>query len=404
MNVLLIFLSVFIASGSVFAKEIILTGEIAEAGRLLKTKDKLYTFKQSELSQEISELSGKKIRALCEIENATCKLLRYEIAPFTDETGLAPWTLKQIPKYVSKKISSFNPKVTPDGNLLFWTALIERGRSSTQKIWFSSTDENGFWKAGQQMAEPLNNQAPSAVISALPGGNELFVFGSYSEDEMIRDLETEMNKENHRLAATSKSEREYKLRYADLQKLFQRRLDKIYNRVPLYKTSRTGTNWLQPNPIKFPDFYNLYKKPENPTQQVFGGSALSANGRVLIYSAMHNNTAGKLDLYVSIADKSGIFPVGRSIGRMVNTQEEEMAPFLASDDRTLYFSSTGFNGLSIYFTQRIGDGWDNWTSPIEISQNLHGVNFFTIPASGNWAYISRNGNLMMTYIPLEFRP
>ncbi len=394
----------FLFQSTLLAKEIVQTGEIIGGGKFFRSKEINCELSANELSNELAEISGNQVRALIHTTGKTCEIKRYEIAPFATETKLAPWTLKQIPKYVHRKMTAFNPKVTPDGNQMFWTTLVEKRKHSTQKIWYSELDEHGFWKPGIQLTEPLNNETPSAVISALPGGNELFVFGSFSEDEIIKSLEKEMDIEHKKIIKDSKSEREYKMRFADLQIIFQRRLDRIYNRVPLYKTFKSGQNWTSPKPISFPDFYNLYKKEDNPNQQVFGGSALSGSGKVLIYSVMQSDSLGKLDLYISIADKFGNFPLGRNLGRTINTKEEEMAPFLAADDRTLYFSSNGHNGLSIYFTQRVGEGWNNWTNPLEISKKLQGVNFFTIPASGNWAYISKNGLLYMAYLPIEFRP
>ncbi len=403
-SILIILLLIATIGHPLSAKEGIWIGEIIGGGKFFSSKNFQCELTSNELSNELSELAGTKIRAHVSSGGKFCEIDRYEISPFTNDNNLKPWTLKQIPKYVHRNMTAFNPKVTPDGNQMFWTTLIEKKKNSTQKIWYSELDENGFWKPGIQLTEPLNNETPSAVISALPGGNELFVFGSFAEEEILKNLEREMDREHKKIIKESKNEREYKLRFADLQIIYQRQLDRIYNRVPLYKTYKSGNSWTNPKPISFPDFYNLYKKEDNPNQQVFGGSALSGSGKVLIYSVMQSDNLGKLDLYISIADSNGNFPLGKNLGRTINTKEEEMAPFLASDDRTLYFSSNGHNGLSIYFTQRVGDGWGNWTNPLEISKNLQGVNFFTIPASGNWAYISKNGLLFMAYLPKEFRP
>ncbi|PJD99881.1 MAG: hypothetical protein CK427_15190, partial [Leptospira sp.] len=60
--------------------------------------------------------------------------------------------------------------------------------------------------------------------------------------------------------------------------------------------------------------------------------------------------------------------------------------------------------LSIFVTKRVGNGWDNWTAPIEISNKLRGVNFFSIPASSAWAYVSKEGELYLAKIPQDFRP
>lgn len=387
----------------VIAKEVVITGNIIGAGSYIETDDNTYPFKHTELQKELSELTGKKVRMLCIFEDDSCVPLRYEIAPFVNEKNLSKWTIKKIPKYVYRGLIAFNPSVTPDGNILFWTVLTPEGSSNTQKIWYSEMDPHGFWKRGVQMDPPLNNKAPAAIISALPGGNELFVFGSHADQESFDEIKKQLEAEKAEIVKTSKSAREVEGRYAAVRERYRREMEKIQNKVPLYKSFKQGNGWSIPQRIPFPDFYNLYRSEDNANLQIFGGSTLSSSGKTLIYSAKHKDSIGKLDLYVSnITD--GIFPLGTNLGKVINTEYEEMAPFLASDDRTLYFSSNGHSGLSIYYTQRIGDSWVDWSAPQEISKNLKGVNFFSIPASGNWAYASREGHLLMTYLPNETKP
>ncbi|HMV41584.1 MAG TPA: OmpA family protein [Leptospiraceae bacterium] len=387
-----------------FAKEVVIVGNIIGAGSYIETDDNTYPFKHTELQKELSELTGKKVRMLCLFEEDSCVPLRYEIAPFANDKNLAKWTIKKIPKYVYRGLIAFNPSVTPDGNILFWTVLTPEGHgSNTQKIWYSEMDTHGFWKKGVQMDPPLNNKAPAAIISALPGGNELFVFGSHADQESFEEIKRQMDAEKAEIVKTSKSAREVEGRYAAVRERYRREMEKIQNKVPLYKSFKQGNGWSVPQRIPFPDFYNLYRSEDNANLQIFGGSTLSSSGKTLIYSAKHKDSVGKLDLYVSnITD--GVFPIGTNLGKEINTEYEEMAPFLASDDRTLYFSSNGHSGLSIYFTQRVGDSWTEWSHPQEISKNLKGVNFFSIPASGNWAYASREGQLLMTYLPNETKP
>ncbi len=389
---------------SLIAKESVIIGNIIGAGSYIETDDNTYPFKHTELQKELSELTGKKIRMLCIFEEDACVPQRYEIAPFASEKNLAKWTIKKIPKYVYRGLTAFNPSVTPEGNILFWTVLVhEQSGSSTQKIWFSEMDAHGFWKKGVQMDPPLNNKAPAAIISALPGGNELFVFGSHADQETFDEIRKQIDAEKAEIIKTSKNAREVEGRYAAVRERYRREMEKIQNKVPLYKSFKQGNGWSIPQRIQFPDFYNLYRSEDNANLQIFGGSTLSSSGKTLIYSAKHKDSVGRLDLYVSnITD--GIFPLGTNLGKVINTEQEEMAPFLASDDRTLYFSSNGHNGLSIYYTQRVGDSWTEWGAPQETSKNLKGVNFFSIPAAGNWAYASKEGHLLMTYLPSEAKP
>lgn len=402
----LIFALLFIYSSVLFAEEKIIVGNLFGSGLYIQSEEngKVYNILVSDLTNELMDLSGQKVRMLCETQDDNCTPIRYEIAPFMEESNLEPWSIKKIPKYVYGDYIAFNPTVTPDSVMLFWTVLIHKGNKSTQKIWYSERDKNGFWKKGRQMSGSLNNNAPSAIITALPGGNELFVFGSFSDDAEYKQLKRKIESEKTQILKSATSLRDYEEKMQKVMAIYNREIEKIQNRVPLYRSYRTGRGWSKPQSIHFPDFYNLYRSEDNPSLQVFGGCTLSSSGKVLIYSAKHKDSIGKLDLYVSQSNNEEIFPLGKNMGKLINTPLEEMAPFLAADDRTLYFSSQGHKGLSIYVSQRKGDDWLEWTQPQEISTNLKGVNFFSIPASGNWAYISRKGKLLMTYLPNNMKP
>lgn len=379
-------------------------GELLNSGHLLRTENYVFRLGVSPLQEELAYLSGKKIRILCDVTGESCDPKRYEIEPF--ENSKAPdWSLKKIPRYVTGGHFSFNPQCTPDGKVLFWTALIKENGRSTQKIWASKRDSFGFWTAGEQLSAPLNNRLPSAVISALPGGNEIFVFGNFGEEEMLENLKREMMFKSQVASKDALTPRDFHMVLSKLETEYKERSEKIQNRAPLYKSYKTTTGWSNPVPIDFPSFYNWYRKADNPNQQVFGGSALSTSGRTLLYSAQQKKNYGKLDLYVSLQNDSGVFDEGINLGSVLNTGEEEMAPFLAPDDKTLYFSSSGRKeGISIFVTRRQNDSWTNWTEPAELSSNLRGVNFFSIPAVGNWAYVSREGELFMASIPRQFQP
>ncbi|EJO68967.1 OmpA family protein [Leptospira kirschneri serovar Grippotyphosa str. RM52] len=382
----------------------LLTGKILQFGKLLNSENAYVPIESNEITSELSLLNDKTVRILCSMKGSTCNPIRYEIYPFWDSKEIKPWTIKKIPDYVNHNIFAFNPTVSPDGKYLFWTAYVKRGKSGTQKIWYSKLDEKGLWEDGKEMSAPLNNEMPSAVISALPGGNELFVFGTFGEKELLDELSKNFETKVDLAARSSKNSNEYRKKIEELRAEYDEKTKQISSRVPLYKSFREKDSWSKPSILKFPDFYNLYRKRNDSSQEIFGGSTLSSSGRILIYSSQHKDSKGRLDLYVSKMLNDGSFPLGTNLGEVINTTHEEMAPFLASDDRTLYFSSDGHKGLSIYMTKRIGEGWDQWTKPVEVSENLKGVNFFSIPANSDWAYISKDGRLFMAYLPKEMRP
>ncbi len=393
-----------ISSQSTQSGQQIFFGELINTGHMLKIDKAILRMNPSPLQEELAELSGKKIRVLCEANAESCTPLRYEVEPFESSVA-SDWTLKKIPKYVTKSKFSFNPQATPDGKILFWTALIKDGNRSTQKVWYSKKDSNGFFAPGEQLNGTLNNRLPSAIISALPGGNELFVFGNFGEDEMLDSLRKEMTMRSQEASREAITPKEFHLKLLKIENEYRERTEKIQSRAPLYKSVKLENGWSYPEPINFPGFYNYYRKPDNPNQQVFGGCALSSTGRTIIYSAQQKKNVGKLDLYVTIQGEHGGFEEGMNVGATLNTSEEEMAPFLAPDDKTLYYSSSGRKeGVSIFVSRRQGESWTQWSEPQELSPNLRGVNFFSIPATGNWAYVSREGELFMAAIPRAFQP
>ena len=369
------------------------------------SKELVIGFLENELSKDVLQHQSKKIRIKCKIQNKLCEVLGYELSPFRDAENLPDWTIKEIPKYVYKNQVSFNPVVSPDGRSLFWTAVKDKKSLHAQKIFSSKMSEGGFWLPGKKFGKILNNQFSSAILSILPNQKELLVFGNYGEKILVNRLNRLFFKEKTRLQLSEKNSYLLQLKLNHLKEAYNLRINQIYGRVPLYISKKKGNFWSIPKSISFDSYYNLYKTDTNENSQIiFGGANLSSNGNFLIYAAMHRDSIGKLDLYVSQRNSRGQFHIGKNLGNFINTKNEETAPFLASDNRTLYFSSNRDETINIYFTRRVDDTWNNWTKPKKISEKLKGVNFFSIPAKGSWAYASLDGRLIMIYLPLGYRP
>jgi OmpA-OmpF porin, OOP family len=112
-------------------------------------------------------------------------------------------------------------------------------------------------------------------------------------------------------------------------------------------------------------------------------------------SVEREDSEGDRDLYVSFMGSDSIWTEPVNLGNVVNSAGEESAPFLASDDKTLYFSSKGFSGYGnadIYVSRRLDDTWTTWSEPEnlgpEINSPLEDL-FFNIPAASEYAYYSR---------------
>ena len=88
----------------------------------------------------------------------------------------------------------------------------------------------------------------------------------------------------------------------------------------------------------------------------------------------------------------------KHMGEILNTFDMEFAPFIASDGKTLYFSSkghTGYGNADIFLSRRLDDTWLNWSEPKNLGPEINTENwdgYFTIPASGEIAYLSSFDN------------
>ena len=141
-----------------------------------------------------------------------------------------------------------------------------------------------------------------------------------------------------------------------------------------------------------------------------------ANTRTaLLMSVEREDSRGDRDLYVSFQKNDSLWSAPLNLGDIINTAGEESAPFLASDNKTLYFSSNGFSGFGgsdVYMSKRLDDTWTNWSEPEnmgpDINSELNDL-FFNIPSTSEYAYYSRevaidNADVYRVKLPVFMSP
>ena len=71
--------------------------------------------------------------------------------------------------------------------------------------------------------------------------------------------------------------------------------------------------------------------------------------------------------------------------------------FIASDDKTLYFTSNGhigYGSYDVYMTKRLDDTWLNWSKPTNLGPKINTKNaelYFVVSGDGKSAYTSATG-------------
>jgi len=171
-------------------------------------------------------------------------------------------------------------------------------------------------------------------------------------------------------------------------------------------SSNIDGNWTRPIALNIKNDYNFSEK---------ANYFLTNNRQTLLMSAEREDSHGDRDMYVSFMQSDSSWSEPLNLGDVINTAGVESAPFLASDDKTLYFSSNGFSGYGgtdIYVSKRLDDTWTSWSEPEnlgpEINSPLEDL-FFNIPASSDYAYYSRgvtetNTDIFRVKLPILRNP
>lgn len=135
--------------------------------------------------------------------------------------------------------------------------------------------------------------------------------------------------------------------------------DKTY-KLKLYRTGVDASGKISDSIIEAVTFNSYAYSVMHPS--------ISSDGKLLFFASdmPHKNARGGMDIYMSVRGNSGYWQEPINLGIGINTNGDEMFPFIASDS-SLYFASNGLaglGGLDIYRSIQLVDG--SWSQP----QNL----------------------------------
>ncbi len=227
--------------------------------------------------------------------------------------------------YVSTPFDDQNPILTEDGQTLWFTIANHpqniAGKKDPGDIWYSQW-QNGAWSLPVHGGTQINDRGYNAVLGISSDGNTLFLANHYDKSG----------------AAHTQG---------------------------ISVVSREGGTWSVPKPLSIPYFQNR--------SSWFSGQ-LTPDGSALVYAAESYDTKGAEDLYVTFRNAAGQFTEPKNLGPMINTQFQEVSPWLSSDKKYLYFSSNGRKGygsFDVYVTERLDDTWRNWSVPQNMGSRVN---------------------------------
>lgn len=266
----------------------------------------------------------------------------------------------QIIDSLESKFDDISPVISPDGETLYFTKAKHPensgGESDPGDIW-QSKKVDGKWSRAVKMKGPVNNAFYNAVIGITADGNIMYVVGNY---------------DSPRKGGVS----------------FSRRI---------------SDSWSEPKAVDIPYF-------KNKSDHLSG--SLSPDGKIMVLSLESFGTTGNEDIYYTFRKTIDQWTELRNLGEDINTSAQEYSPYLAGDNKTLFYSSNGLGGAGsrdVFYSTRQDATWTSWSEPVNLSIiNSEGADWYFKLIEGTDEALLVNtlnstglGNLLMVNKPEE---
>ncbi len=245
---------------------------------------------------------------------------------------------------INSEVNELGPMISADGQTLYFVRDAEdypkSGYATDDEIWYSQM-VNGNWSKPKKMPAPFNDKHNNGLYYVSPDQSVFIVSGSYDNGVFVND-------------------------------------------DGLSVIKRMADGWSAPGRLIISDIYNDSR---------YYSYCLSSDRKYLILSIERDeDTYGKRDLYVSFLQDDGTYTAPLNLGPQINTSLNDGTPFLAADNRTLYFSSyghAGYGSADIFVSYRLDDTWQHWSQPRNLGPNVNTKDwdaYFTIDSRGEYAY------------------
>lgn len=243
------------------------------------------------------------------------------------------YTLENLGRKVNSIYHESAPVLSPDGNTLYFTITNHpentEGTEGSQDIWYTERAENGVWQPSQHLESPFNKEQYNQVMSVSADGQGVLVRSGNSK----------------------------KWDFSTVRKV---------NGV-----------WQKPEAVHIANFDGMCKGR-------FNGGFLSYDEKALLLYFSEVKDSKISDLYVSFPEGKNRWSTPVKI-TVLDTRSDEFGPYLAPDNRTLYFASNrpgGHGGADVYRTIRQDDSWQKWSKPENVGAPINTKGFDAFYAVG----------------------
>ncbi len=149
----------------------------------------------------------------------------------------------------------------------------------------------------------------------------------------------------------------------------------------LFQITKAGENWSKPSLIS----------PTINSKALESTASITPDGKVIYFASNRPGGKGGMDIWKTELKADGNWSTPVNLEADINTKDNEDAPFIHPDQKTLFFTSDGHNtmgGRDIFQTKLINGKWtkpENMGYPVNTTAN---DNYFTLIADGTRGYFS----------------
>jgi outer membrane protein OmpA-like peptidoglycan-associated protein len=248
---------------------------------------------------------------------------------------------ERLPDIVNSYSRTLLPVLHPSGTRLYFVRKEHPdnigGISDPDDIWYTDRISNNYWTSPINAGPTINTRLSNALFSITSDGNSAFI-------------------------ATVNALGNLSFHMADVKK----------------------DTWDIKPALTIKDF--VMRSP-----QYF--ATMNADQNVLILAMNHSESMGDLDLYVSFKESDNVWSSPVWMGKSINTSSREGSPFIAQDNKTLYYYSNGlggFGGSDLFLSRRLDDSWTSWSKPVNLGPYINtsgNERSITLTARGDTACI-----------------
>ncbi len=252
-----------------------------------------------------------------------------------------PFTPESVGDGINSEHDEYWPSITVDGQMLLFTRQ-ERGEGRpnirNQEDFYISRLVNNGWSKAFNAGQPLNTPQNEGAQGVTADGTGMY----FTACDRLEGM----------------------------------------GRCDLYFSSFDGEKWSK----------GINLGPPVNTRYWEAQPSISSNGKMLFFASNRPGGIGGMDIWYSTIDSAGNWSIPENPGKIINTPDDEMSPYIHFDGKTLYFSSNGHQGMGGFdiFYSKMNDD-TTWSEPVNIGYPINTYNDETgliIDASGTKAYFS----------------